>query len=55
VQVVYRHAGQRIERTGTIRVRTARSVRLLRDPAASPAARAILGGITGSDGSAGRE
>ena len=55
VQVVYRHAGQRIERTGTIRVRTERSVRLRRDPAASPTARAILAGITASDESSGRE
>ena len=55
VQVVYRHAGQRIERTATIAVRTERSVRLRRDPAAPPPARSILAGITGSDGGAGHE
>jgi predicted metalloprotease with PDZ domain len=47
VQVVFRRGGQEIARTGTIRVQIQRSVRLRRDPAASPAAQAILGGITG--------
>ena len=47
VQVVFRHAGQQIERTGTIRLQIERTVRLRRDPMASPAARAILSGITG--------
>ena len=47
VQVVFRHAGQPIERTGTIRLQIERTVRLRRDPMASPAARAILSGITG--------
>jgi len=47
VQVVFRRGGKEIARTGTIRVRTERTVRLRRDPAATPAARAILAGITG--------
>jgi len=47
VQVVFRHAGREISRTGTIRVQIERAVRLRRDPAATPAARAILEGITG--------
>ena len=47
VPVVFRRAGREISRSGTIRVRIERSVRLRRDPAATPAARAILAGITG--------
>ncbi len=47
VPVVFRRDGQVVTRSGTIRVRTVRTVRLRRDPDASPAAKAILAGITG--------
>jgi predicted metalloprotease with PDZ domain len=47
VLVLYRRGGQDIERSGTIRTRTARSFTLHRDANASPAALAILAGITG--------
>ena len=55
VQVVFRRAGQQVERTGTIRLRIEHTVRLRRNPMASPAARAILAGITGQETGAGNE
>ena len=47
VAVVFQRAGEVLTRTGAIRVRTVRTVQLKPDPAATPAARAILAGITG--------
>ncbi len=47
VQVIYRRGGQEITRAGTIHVSVTRTLRLSRDPAATPAAQAILAGITG--------
>ncbi|HVO36087.1 MAG TPA: PDZ domain-containing protein [Gemmatimonadales bacterium] len=47
VPVVFRHAGQVMTSTATIRVRTVRTVGLRRDLDASAAAKAILAGITG--------
>ncbi len=47
VPVVFRRDGRTLTRTGTIRVRVVRTVRLRRDPAAPAAAQAILAGITG--------
>ncbi len=47
ITVVYRHGGRTVTRTGTVQVRTLRSVALRRDPQAGAAAQAILRGITG--------
>jgi predicted metalloprotease with PDZ domain len=47
VTVRFRHEGRVIARTGTVQVRTLRSITLRVDPGARPAARAILRGITG--------
>jgi predicted metalloprotease with PDZ domain len=47
IQVVFRRDGQEITRSGTLQVRTSRTVGLKPDPDATPAARAVLAGITG--------
>jgi len=47
IEVVYRHEGREVVRTGTVQVRTSRTVSLKPDPNAGPAARAIFAGITG--------
>jgi hypothetical protein len=47
VSVVFRRGGEVLTRSGAIRVRTERTVHLKVDPNATPAARAILAGITG--------
>jgi predicted metalloprotease with PDZ domain len=47
IAVTFRHAGRVVTRTGTVHVRTLRTVALRRDPVAGAAARAILQGITG--------
>jgi predicted metalloprotease with PDZ domain len=47
IAVTYRHAGRTVTRSGTVQVRTVRSVALRRDPRAGAAAQAILRGITG--------
>ena len=50
IAVVYRHAGRQVVRSGAVRVRTVRSITLVPDPAASPAARAIFQGIVRDEG-----
>jgi predicted metalloprotease with PDZ domain len=47
VEVRFRHGGQILTRTGTVQVQVTRTLALERDPAATPAARAVLDGITG--------
>ncbi len=47
VEIRFRRGAQVLARTGTVQVQVARSLRLERDPSASPAARAILDGVTG--------
>jgi predicted metalloprotease with PDZ domain len=46
VQLSWRRAGQAMTGRGTVKMRVDRNWRLLRDPNATPAARAILDGIT---------
>jgi predicted metalloprotease with PDZ domain len=48
IQVVYRHAGRQVVRSGTVHVRIARTILLRRDPGATAQARAILQGIAGA-------
>jgi predicted metalloprotease with PDZ domain len=48
VQVVYRHAGRQVVRSGPVRVRVARTILLRPDPGATAQARAILSGIAGA-------
>ncbi|HXY70618.1 MAG TPA: PDZ domain-containing protein [Gemmatimonadales bacterium] len=47
VEVVYRHEGRLVVRSGTVRIRIVRTIALRQDPRAGPAARAILQGIAG--------
>ncbi|HTT68884.1 MAG TPA: PDZ domain-containing protein [Gemmatimonadales bacterium] len=47
VQVVYRHQGRQVVRSGAVQVRTVRTITLRPDPRPSAEARAILDGIAG--------
>ncbi len=47
VEVTYRHAGRLVTRSGTVRIRTSRVVRLSVDPGATATAKAIFHRITG--------
>lgn len=49
IQVVYRHAGREVVRSGTVHARIVRSIALHPDPRATAAARAILEGIAGAE------
>jgi len=49
IQAVYRHAGREVVRSGTVRVRIARTISLRADPRADGTARAILKGIAGAE------
>ncbi|MBI4542565.1 MAG: M61 family metallopeptidase [Gemmatimonadetes bacterium] len=48
IDVVLRRDGREMTRRGTVRVHTSRAYQISRDPAAAPAAAAILAGITGA-------
>ena len=47
IEVVYRHDGRQVVRSGTVRVRTTTTISLRPDPQAGAGARAILRGIVG--------